>query len=150
MTFRVPPVIHLAIFAFLGWGLSILLPQLDFAWKMKGILGWFLVSSGVILLLFAVGMFARAETTINPIRPNDAEALVTNGLYRFSRNPMYLALAIILFGGAFLVGNIASFATTALFVVVMTQFQIQPEERALEENFGDKYRNYCQRTRRWI
>lgn len=150
MTYRVPPVVYFVGFALLGWGLSRLLPALDFELPLMILAAAGLIFAGIILLLVAVGAFAQVGTTVNPIRPSEADALVTDGLYRVSRNPMYLAMALILFGGAFLVGNLASFAAPVLFVWVITVSQIKPEERALEEVFGDAFRMYRQRTRRWI
>ena len=150
MTIRVPPLVYLAVFALIAWGLSILLPALDVEWAMMTVLAVGFMATGIFLLLFAVGAFARAGTTVNPIEPGDAETLVTSGLYRFSRNPMYLAMALILIGAAFLVSNLASFLAPALFVCVITMTQIKPEERALKELFGDTFYQYCQRTRRWI
>ena len=101
-------------------------------------------------LALALGAFIRARTTVNPLAPEEAATLVTTGLYRISRNPMYLAMAAILTGGAFLMGNLSAFVAPILFVWLMTEFQIKPEERALQARFGEAFDAYRIRTRRWI
>lgn len=150
MTLRIPPVIQFALCALIGWGLSVIFPAFQFnqSWRLAPAV--VLICIGAIFLLIAVGAFARARTTVNPLQPDRAETLVTTGLYRISRNPMYLAMALILFGGAVLLGNLVSFIAPVIFIWVMTIIQIKPEERALEALFGESFRAYCQRTRRWI
>jgi len=103
-----------------------------------------------MLLIAALIAFARARTTINPVEPEQAKTLVTTGLYQISRNPMYLAMALILLGGALRVGNIGAFIAPTLFVWAITMFQIKPEERALQSIFGEDFKAYRQQTRRWL
>ena len=106
-----------------------------------GALGAAILGSGLI------GFF-RAGNDPEPWKKDTQ--LVTSGLYRFSRNPMYLAMAAILTGGAFLMGNLSAFVAPILFVWLMTEFQIKPEERALQARFGEAFDAYRIRTRRWI
>ena len=94
--------------------------------------------------------FKRARTTINPFKPQNTAALVTSGVYRFTRNPMYLGLFILLLGwAAFLCSAFALLGPIA-FVAYITRFQIVPEERVLSAKFGAAYSEYRARVRRWI
>lgn len=94
--------------------------------------------------------FIRAGTTANPVKVKTVSVLVETGLYSYSRNPMYLALALLLASfSIYLVNPLAIFGVL-FFIGFITRFQIIPEERALSERFGDQYRTYCQRVRRWI
>ncbi|MGE0383401.1 MAG: isoprenylcysteine carboxylmethyltransferase family protein [Gammaproteobacteria bacterium] len=94
--------------------------------------------------------FRRARTTVNPLKPQNAAALVTSGVYRFTRNPMYLGLVIVLFGwAAFLCSAFAILGPVA-FVAYITRFQIVPEERVLSAKFGAAYSEYLSRVRRWL
>jgi protein-S-isoprenylcysteine O-methyltransferase Ste14 len=94
--------------------------------------------------------FLRARTTINPLKPGNASALVAGGIYRFTRNPMNLGLATLLLAWTIYLGNIAALAGVLLFILYMNRFQIAPEERALQARFGAEFDAYCARVRRWI
>jgi protein-S-isoprenylcysteine O-methyltransferase Ste14 len=105
--------------------------------------------SGVIALA-AMASFWRSRTTIDPFRPTRASVLVTDGAFRFSRNPMYLSLLLLLVAYALRLGSWAGWAGPLAFAVYVTRYQIVPEERALEARFGDSYLAYKRRTRRWL
>lgn len=150
MSLRIPPVLQFLACTALGWALAALLDGLTLSLPGTTPLGWAMIVIGGMLLIVSVSAFISARTTVNPLAPAKAEKLVTTGLYRLSRNPMYLALAIVLVGEAVLLANLAAFAAPAIFVVAITTFQILPEERALRENFGNEYLTYCHKTRRWI
>lgn len=98
----------------------------------------------------ALVTFWRAGTTIDPTHPDRACALVTHGVYRFSRNPMYLSLVLLLGAYALRLGAWPALLGPLVFAAYTTRFQIAPEERALRERFGADYDAYCQRTRRWL
>lgn len=150
MSLRIPPVIQFLICGLLMWGIAMLLPALDLNLPLFEYAGSVLIAAGVILLILALIAFARARTTVNPVEPEHANTLVTTGLYQISRNPMYLAMALILLGGALRLGNIGAFIAPALFVWSITLFQIKPEERALQSIFGEGFTVYRQQTRRWL
>ena len=150
MSLRIPPVIQFLICGLLMWGIAMLLPALDLSLRLFKYAGSILIAAGVLLLIAALIAFARARTTINPVEPEQAKTLVTTGLYQISRNPMYLAMALILLGGALRVGNIGAFIAPTLFVWAITMFQIKPEERALQSIFGEDFTAYRQQTRRWL
>jgi protein-S-isoprenylcysteine O-methyltransferase Ste14 len=113
--------------------------------------------AGVILIVVGLGVvqlagvsFRRARTTVDPTKPGAASVLVVSGLYHFSRNPMYLGMALVLFGWAFFLLNALSIAFVALFVFYIDRFQIVPEERALSALFGTEYDSYRAGVRRWL
>lgn len=94
--------------------------------------------------------FRRAQTTVNPIKVDDASSVVDSGIFSYTRNPMYLGLFLLLFGFAYWQQNLLSVLFSFAFIVYMNRFQILPEERALEALFGAEYLDYKQRVRRWI
>ncbi|MHC1782286.1 MAG: isoprenylcysteine carboxylmethyltransferase family protein [Anaerolineaceae bacterium] len=104
-----------------------------------------------LAIVQAAGLeFRRASTSTDPLRPGSASALVTSGIYRFSRNPMYLGMAVVLLGWGLFLMNFISLALVSFFVTYITLFQILPEERLLAARFGDVYRSYGKKVRRWI
>ncbi len=99
----------------------------------------------------AAGMrFRKARTTFDASKPRDASCLVTDGVFRFSRNPMYLGLVLLLIGWALWLGTVSPWLVLPLFVIVTSVAQIVPEEQALEERFGEPYLAYRHSVRRWI
>jgi protein-S-isoprenylcysteine O-methyltransferase Ste14 len=94
--------------------------------------------------------FQRAKTTVNPLKPENSSALVTSGVYRLTRNPMYVSFTLILLAWMVFLSSIALIAGPLLFTLYITRFQIQPEERILQGIFGDTFTAYMLRTRRWL
>jgi protein-S-isoprenylcysteine O-methyltransferase Ste14 len=94
--------------------------------------------------------FRRARTTINPFKPENSTTLVTSGIYRFTRNPMYVGLTLVLLGWTVFLGSVWALAGAAAFVLYITRFQIVPEERVLSAKFGEAYTAYAARVRRWL
>jgi protein-S-isoprenylcysteine O-methyltransferase Ste14 len=113
-------------------------------------LGFMSIVAGVIYALAAVGLFRKKNTTVLPFRPDRSSALVTNGVYAHTRNPMYLGMACVILGAICItrqpVGLLALLAACAY----LTHFQIKPEEKALEKIFGEVYLEYKSCVRRWI
>jgi protein-S-isoprenylcysteine O-methyltransferase Ste14 len=91
-----------------------------------------------------------AKTTLLPMKPRNTSALVTHGIYRLSRNPMYLGLALALVGWAAFLSAAWPLLGPILFVLYVNRFQIRPEERALTDLFGVEYTNYSRQVRRWL
>jgi protein-S-isoprenylcysteine O-methyltransferase Ste14 len=147
---RVPPPIVGAMTAALMLGVAWVVPALTFnlAWRLP--IAVVIAVAGLAIGVVAVGHFLRARTTVDPLDPGKASALVASGLYRFTRNPMYLGVALLLLAWAVYLGNIASLAGLPLFIAYMNRFQIEPEERALQARFGQDFEAYCRRVRRWI
>lgn len=105
---------------------------------------------GIAIIAAGMTQFARAKTTVNPIDLTDSTALVTGGIYRYTRNPMYLGLAFILLGWGLHLDSPVNILLLAAFVLVMTELQIKPEEAALRGLFGEEYEQYRRRVRRWL
>lgn len=109
-----------------------------------------LVGIGIVIALLALFQFKRVNTTIDPTKPDKASNLVVGGIFKFSRNPMYLALLLILLAFGVFLGNAFNTLIAAGFVGYMNRFQILPEERILLEKFGRTFKDYCILTRRWF
>jgi len=103
-----------------------------------------------ILGVAALWQFYKAGTTIDPRKPDRTQVLETKGVYSFSRNPMYLALLLVLLAWGLWLGNAFNTILAAGFVSVMNKLQILPEETALQKKFGKTYGPYCIRVRRWF
>lgn len=109
-----------------------------------------LVVAGAAVALAGVAEFRRARTTVNPLRPEKASALVVSGIFRRTRNPMYLGLAIALLGWTWYLAHPLAALGVPAFVAWMNQSQIPREERALERLFGEEFAHYRARVRRWL
>jgi len=128
--------------------LHFLLPLLKIIpapWNLFGIL---FILLGIIMELAADRLFHQAGTTVIPY--DESQALVTGGVFRFSRNPMYLGFALILAGAAVLFGTLAPFLVVIVFMVLIERRFIRTEERMLETKFGQVYLDYKKKVRRWI
>ena len=110
----------------------------------------FLLICGLIVFISAVRSFREQKTTVNPLKPKQASSLVTSGIFRFSRNPMYLGMLIILLSISFKFNLLGGIIISLLFFIFITKFQIYSEEEAMNELFGDKFTQYSNTTRRWI
>lgn len=144
-----PPVVTIAL-AVLMWSAARQLPALTFRAPLGGELGVVVALAGLGLEVVALVTFSRACTTVNPLHPAQATSLVTRGVYRFTRNPIYVGDLLVLLGWAVYLGNLAALILTPLFAAYIDRFQIQPEERILAEKFGPSYDDYRARVRRWI
>ena len=110
----------------------------------------FLMILGLTIFVSAVKSFRIQKTTVNPLDPKQASSLVTSGIFKFSRNPMYLGMLIILLSMAFKFNLIGGMITSIFFYIFITKFQIIPEEAAMDELFGNEFIDYCKKTKRWI
>lgn len=147
---KIPPVAVLLVLASIAW----------FSVKIFPVLGLdfpFNVSVSAVLGLIGCGLtiagarsFYRAGTTVNPLKPETTTTLVREGIYRYSRNPIYLGLAIILLSWGIYLSHLLSLIFVIAFVVYMNFFQIQPEERTLQKLFGACFDRYKRRVRRWL
>jgi protein-S-isoprenylcysteine O-methyltransferase Ste14 len=105
---------------------------------------------GRAITVAAGARFRKARTTFDTLKPRDASCLVTDGVFRVSRNPMYLGLLLLLIGWALWLGTVSPWVVPPLFVIFISVAQIAPEEQALEEVFGETYLAYRHSVRRWI
>jgi protein-S-isoprenylcysteine O-methyltransferase Ste14 len=147
---KIPPPVVGALVAAAMWSVSELSPQLSIAPGPKFVTVVILIVSGVAFDLMGLLAFRASRTTINPLKPGRASTLVTGGVYRFSRNPMYVGMALLLIALAVYLSALIPCAGPVLFVLYITRFQIQPEERVLEGIFGAEYSAYAARVRRWL
>jgi len=105
---------------------------------------------GLLVFFLAVASFKKHKTTVNPLQPSNASHLVISGIFRFTRNPMYLGMALILLSLSFKFNLLGGILVTALFIMFITRFQIIPEEDAMLSLFRDEFKTYKENTRRWI
>jgi protein-S-isoprenylcysteine O-methyltransferase Ste14 len=153
MTFlevKIPPPLVLLVSAAAMWLLARALPQLT--WVLPGslVLGILLGLAGIALAAAAMRAFRRHKTTVNPLQPDEATSVVTQGPFKITRNPMYLGLTIVLLGWAAYLSNVAAVGVIPLFMIYLTRWQIIPEERILLAKFGEPFALYMARVRRWL
>ncbi|WP_319782138.1 isoprenylcysteine carboxylmethyltransferase family protein [Oceanisphaera sp. IT1-181] len=106
--------------------------------------------AGLLLMLVSVLTLRRAHTTLLPFAPERTTALVTQGIFSYSRNPIYVGDLMLLLAWALWLGSAINVLWLALFVLYMSKVQIAAEEQALQTKFGLAYQQYCQRVRRWL
>ena len=116
----------------------------------QNLISIFILSIGILILLNPVLKFKKSKTTINPIKFKKVNKLVTSGIYKYSRNPMYLGLLMIVVSSSIFYLNIYSILTPLFFYLWINRFQIKREEVFLTEKFGEDYLSYKKKTRRWI
>ncbi|MDO4897227.1 MAG: isoprenylcysteine carboxylmethyltransferase family protein [Moraxella sp.] len=147
MKLKIPPVVVTMVFALLMWAVS----NIDLMFGFKSFsLAILSILLGVLVIILGVLEFKKAKVTLNPLDPEQSQNIVSAGIYQYTRNPMYLGMALILVGVAFYFGGILLWFFVGGFLIYMTYFQIMPEEEILTKNFGKTYLNYKQKVRRWI
>ncbi|MFL6623583.1 MAG: methyltransferase family protein [Sulfurifustis sp.] len=150
MELKIPPPILLVIAGVLMWLAARYAPNLAFVAPGAGAVGIVLMIAGIAVSVSGARAFHRVDTTKDPRHPERTTALVTGGIYRITRNPMYLGLALVLVGWGIFLSNVLSLLGVVVFLGYLNRFQIVPEERALEARFGEAYRQYKQTVRRWL
>ena len=148
MNNKIPPPIVTLVFGLAIYFSRSIFPDLSNA--IFNILSILLIISGPFILISAVRSFKAHQTTINPINIDNATSLVVSGTFKYSRNPMYLGMALILLSISFKFNLIGGIFFTLLFAIYITRFQIIPEEAVMEKLFGDDFKNYKNKTRMWI
>jgi protein-S-isoprenylcysteine O-methyltransferase Ste14 len=147
---KIPPVLATVLFAILMWAVYRLTPGIDLPREVRILSFSILAILGAAIGLAGVISFRRVSTTVNPLNPDNCTTLVASGVFSWTRNPMYLALLLLLIGWAIYLANLFSLLLAAVFLAYMNRFQIVPEERALEKKFGAAFLAYKQQVRRWI
>lgn len=150
MKLLIPPPIIALLCGLAMWGIAEAFPQMRFAFPFQSLLAGGFVAVGLALDLISIGAFRKAKTTVTPLTPEKATSLVVTGLYRYTRNPMYLGLLLILSGIAIWLGSPINGMILIAFVGYITAFQIAPEEARLVKLFGSDYKRYRARVRRWL
>lgn len=146
---KVPPPLVALVTGLLMWWAAKLVPPLALPGVARIVVAVVFAGVGVGLAMSGVLTFRRAKTTVNPTTPAAASALVRTGVFRFTRNPMYLGLLLCLVAWAIFLSSVLALLIAPLFVVYMNRFQIAPEERALAALFGDSFAAYKRDVRRW-
>jgi protein-S-isoprenylcysteine O-methyltransferase Ste14 len=144
-----PPVVALALAGAMWW-VARLTPRLDIALELRQGVALVFGLAGIAISLAASIQFHRVHTTVNPLRPEKATQLVTGGVFRLSRNPMYVGMLLGLLAWAVYLAAPLAVAGPALFILFIDRFQIVPEERAMERLFGAEFDAYRARVRRWL
>ena len=106
--------------------------------------------AGIIVNIAGILAFRRHRTTVNPLQPHRASKLVRDGIFRWTRNPMYLGMVLILISWAFQLASLVAFTGPVLLFAWLTRFQIIPEERILKQSFPDDFAAYAREVRRWL
>jgi protein-S-isoprenylcysteine O-methyltransferase Ste14 len=147
---KVPPLLVALILGASMWLVARLTPGLAAELPYAEVVAGAVLLAAVAIALAGVVAFRRARTTVDPIHPDHASAIVTGGIYGLTRNPMYLGFLLLLAAWAIWLGNLPACLGLPAFVKYMNRFQILPEERFLGGKFGAPYAAYLLRVRRWI
>ena len=150
MKLKIPPVVIFFLALALMFGAYYLFPGYTYTVPYSISFSRVLLVMGSLAGIAGIVEFRSKGTTIDPMNPQKARRLVTSGIYRYSRNPMYLGMLLVLLGGLIRLGSPLSLPGVLFYIFCITQFQIKAEEKALSQNFGDEYRDYCDEVRRWI
>lgn len=147
---RLPPLVVGPVVALLMWLVARATPAWRIAFPGSEIVAWALLASATAVGVAGLAAFRRARTTVNPLQPERASTLVAAGIYRYTRNPMYLALGMALLAWGLLLEHAVAPCGVAVFVAWMNRYQIAAEERALAARFGADFERYRREVRRWL
>ena len=147
---RFPPPFVYAGFLLIGLVIGRLLgkPSIGLDMVTASVAGMLVVLTGFTVMLAAIGLFRRRGNNLEPWK--SATLLVTDGIYRWTRNPMYLGMALIFAGLALILDSLAALMLLPIVVIVIDRTVIAREERYLEAKFGEDYRAYTAKVRRWL
>lgn len=138
-------ILGLLMWVIANWG-----PRIEAGETLRVALAAALFVLGTVFPLAGVISFRRSKTTVDPRKPEASSALVSSGVYRYSRNPMYLGFGVWLLAWSVFLASAWALVGVMFFVLYMNRFQIEPEERALRESFGEAFLEYERRVRRWL
>ncbi len=147
---KIPPPVIAILSLLLAWILARSAPGFECLFAARLPIAVVFVIAGLVLDVSALVVFRRANTTPNPLSPERSTSIVLGGPFRFTRNPMYLGLALMLIGFCVYLGNPMSLIALVVFVAYITRFQIMPEEHALLAKFAEPYAHYMRSVRRWL
>ncbi len=147
---KVPPVLVLLLSAAAMWVVKGLVPGHGFRVPGQDIIAALAFTAALAVGVRGVLVFRRHETTVNPSTPDAASSVVTSDIFRYTRNPMYVALVLVLVAWGLFLASLPALLVLPGFVAYMTRFQILPEERALSARFGAPYDDYRRTVRRWV
>ena len=147
---KIPPPAVALLVAVGMWGISLTTATVEIPALIRAIAATAIALVGIGAAISGTVAFRRAKTTVNPLKPETTSSLVTDGIYRFTRNPMYVGLAVALLAWAVFVSSPLGFFGPLVFILYITRFQIIPEERVLSAMFGIAYSEYQSKVRRWL
>ena len=145
---KFPPPLVALVFGFLIYYTKNIFPKIEIVWGY--VFGSICIVFGLIIILSAIILFKKYKTTITPLNPSNATKLIVHGIYKFSRNPMYLGLLLVLSGIGIILNPIGGLLFVPSFILYLNRFQIIPEESAMLDLFKDDFLKYKENVRRWI
>ena len=145
---KIPPTILTLLFLIFNYILSFNYLKIDIPYKY--FFTTLLLILGFYIIIRSSRLFAEAKTSIDPLRPFKSTSLITNDIYKYSRNPMYFGYLLILLSSSVYLGNVISIIIIPLFIFIINFIQIIPEEETLKDLFGPTYDEYLSKVRRWI
>lgn len=146
---KVPPPVVALVLALLMWLTPAVAGLVPIPYMARVLGAVVLVCAGLFISIAGVLEFRRVKTTVNPHKASSASSLVIQGVYRYTRNPMYVGFLLTLVAWAVFLANPLAVLWVVVFVLYITRFQIVPEERVLASLFGAEYEAYKRRVRRW-
>ncbi len=147
---RVPPPLVVILIGAAMAAVAWFNPAVGFGGNGHIAIGVVLIAVGGLVVVQGARTFWRNETTIDPVDLKRASTLVTSGVFRYSRNPMYVGFAVALLGWAVCLASPWALVGPVAFVLFTHRFQIIPEERLMQAKFGQAYDNYRAEVRRWL
>lgn len=147
---KIPPVLVVLIAAIGIYFTRVLVPINVLSIEHSKLIFYVIFAIGVIIGVTGAVTFKLAKTTVNPVEIDKASSLVSHGIFKYSRNPMYLAMVFVLIALAIRTQNVISPVFIVAFIAYMNRFQILPEERMLKKLFGQAYEVYLGKVRRWV
>ncbi len=147
---KIPPPVIAALIAIAMWGISLMTPLLEIFTPYRVPVAIAIALVGLVFNVTGVVSFRQAQTTVNPMKPESASSLVCSGIYRVTRNPMYVGFLFMLMAWAAFLSSPWALVGPLAFFLYISRFQIAPEERALSILFGTDYTAYQTRVRQWL
>ena len=145
---KIPPPIITLLNIYIIYSIDHVFPKFNF--PFQSIVSIFVGIEAILIIFFAIKEFKKAATTISPIQIDQVSNFVTKGIFRFSRNPMYLGLTSLQVAAGIYFGNWLVLVVVPMFIFYITFYQIIPEEKVLKEKFGDDFKIYCSKLGRWL
>lgn len=147
---KIPPPAVALLIASIMWGISLVTPLLDLSTFLRVTTAVTIALAGMGVGLAGIIAFRRARTTVNPMKPENTSSLVYSGIYKATRNPMYVGVLFVLVAWAVFLSSVWALLGPVAFVLYITRFQIEPEERVLLRMFPTEYAAYKAKVRRWL
>ena len=147
---KIIPPFQVLILGTVEWWLHRSIGFLHYHFGFEYLLSRILLVIALVLVVASIYPFWRHKTTVNPVKLGDTSSLITTGMFGFSRNPIYVADALVLVAWTVYLGFWGGLILVPVFIAYITRFQIMPEERVLAEKFGAQYSAYCAGVRRWL